>query len=212
MTSTKSIDGLSSKHNFAGEQFNKASFMLRTLFSSLSLTATRRYRAVGPLIAMANRPRRNLPTAAQAASLATTIQSTEAAFESFVDAQPATTATSVKAESDAGSSMSSPASSPLSEAAAEEPVKPARKKRVKKEPELDEDGNVIKKPRAKRTPAPPEYDEDGNVIKKKRKMKPKPPIVYVIPDVKEKKTTTFKGRLGYACLNVSWLLCMKGGD
>ncbi|KIO21278.1 hypothetical protein M407DRAFT_80564 [Tulasnella calospora MUT 4182] len=35
---------------------------------------------------------------------------------------------------------------------------------------------------------------------RKRKPKVTEPIVYEIPDV-EKKTTTFKGRLGYACLN-----------
>ncbi|KAF8315433.1 UV-endonuclease UvdE [Clavulina sp. PMI_390] len=36
--------------------------------------------------------------------------------------------------------------------------------------------------------------------KKKRARKPKPPIVYDIPEV-PRKETTFKGRLGYACLN-----------
>ncbi|KIO16970.1 hypothetical protein M407DRAFT_12562 [Tulasnella calospora MUT 4182] len=35
---------------------------------------------------------------------------------------------------------------------------------------------------------------------RKRKLKVTEPIVYDIPDV-EKRTTTFKGRLGYACLN-----------
>ncbi|GAA5902644.1 hypothetical protein JCM8208_007027 [Rhodotorula glutinis] len=46
--------------------------------------------------------------------------------------------------------------------------------------------------------------EDEEVVeppaKKKRTRKPKEPIVYTIPDV-ERLTTTFKGRLGYACLN-----------
>ncbi|ORY73221.1 UV-endonuclease UvdE-domain-containing protein [Leucosporidium creatinivorum] len=40
-------------------------------------------------------------------------------------------------------------------------------------------------------------------VKKKRaprKMKPKEPVVYVIPEV-EKRVTTYRGRLGYACLN-----------
>ncbi|KAK4689931.1 UV DNA damage endonuclease, partial [Tremellales sp. Uapishka_1] len=47
----------------------------------------------------------------------------------------------------------------------------------------------------------PEFDEDGNeIVKKKRKAKVYVPKVYEIPEV-EKKTTTFKGRLGYACLN-----------
>ncbi|WWC65861.1 UV damage endonuclease UvdE [Kwoniella dejecticola CBS 10117] len=47
----------------------------------------------------------------------------------------------------------------------------------------------------------PEYDEEGNeIVKKKRKPKVYPKKVYEIPDV-ERKTTTFRGRLGYACLN-----------
>ncbi|CAK5281300.1 unnamed protein product [Mycena citricolor] len=51
-------------------------------------------------------------------------------------------------------------------------------------------------------------EEDGNgaiieseVVKKVRKKRePKPEPVYIIPDV-ERKETSFKGRLGYACLN-----------
>ncbi|GLB37424.1 putative UV-endonuclease UvdE [Lyophyllum shimeji] len=43
-----------------------------------------------------------------------------------------------------------------------------------------------------------EYLEKSKSPRKKRRPKPEP--VYVIPDV-ETKTTTFKGRLGYACLN-----------
>ncbi|KZT32686.1 UV-endonuclease UvdE, partial [Sistotremastrum suecicum HHB10207 ss-3] len=43
-------------------------------------------------------------------------------------------------------------------------------------------------------------DGEEKPKKRKRKTKVKEPVVYVIPDV-EKKTTTFKGRLGYACLN-----------
>ncbi|WVW86898.1 UV damage endonuclease UvdE [Kwoniella bestiolae CBS 10118] len=47
----------------------------------------------------------------------------------------------------------------------------------------------------------PEFDEEGNeIVKKKRKPKVYPKKVYEIPDV-ERKTTTFRGRLGYACLN-----------
>ncbi|KAF6761244.1 UV-endonuclease UvdE-domain-containing protein [Ephemerocybe angulata] len=43
---------------------------------------------------------------------------------------------------------------------------------------------------------------DGETVKekKKRKVKVREEPVYIIPDV-EKKQTTFKGRLGYACLN-----------
>ncbi|GAA6008679.1 hypothetical protein JCM10207_001684 [Rhodosporidiobolus poonsookiae] len=44
---------------------------------------------------------------------------------------------------------------------------------------------------------PPEEEKPA---KKKRARKPKEPVVYVIPDV-ERKTTTWNGRLGYACLN-----------
>ncbi|KIM83192.1 hypothetical protein PILCRDRAFT_819416 [Piloderma croceum F 1598] len=44
-------------------------------------------------------------------------------------------------------------------------------------------------------------DDDESTPKKPRKPRPpKPEPVYVIPDV-ERKETTFKGRLGYACLN-----------
>ncbi|KZT29063.1 UV-endonuclease UvdE [Neolentinus lepideus HHB14362 ss-1] len=43
-------------------------------------------------------------------------------------------------------------------------------------------------------------DEEGAVPKTRKPRPPKPEPVYVIPDV-EKKETTFKGRLGYACLN-----------
>ncbi|KAG6857694.1 hypothetical protein H0H87_004110 [Tephrocybe sp. NHM501043] len=45
-------------------------------------------------------------------------------------------------------------------------------------------------------------DEDGDVqtSQPRKKRQPKPEPVYIIPDV-ERKVTTFKGRLGYACLN-----------
>jgi UV DNA damage endonuclease len=63
-----------------------------------------------------------------------------------------------------------------------------------------------KSPKKKVRRAAPSATEDGgeampSPVKRPRKpraLKPEP--VYVIPDV-EKKSTTFKGRLGYACLN-----------
>jgi hypothetical protein len=98
------------------------------------------------------------------------------------------------------------------------PKKGGRKKAVKtpatdgEENGAEEDGEATpakeKKPR-KPTPKKsrlaakdePEFDDDGNeIVKKKRKPKVYPKIEYVIPDV-PKKTTNFKGRLGYACLN-----------
>ncbi|KAF8643548.1 hypothetical protein AX16_008936 [Volvariella volvacea WC 439] len=49
--------------------------------------------------------------------------------------------------------------------------------------------------------AEPEDDDEFVAEKKPRKKRaPKPEPVYIIPDV-EKKETTFRGRLGYACLN-----------
>ncbi|KAG6911151.1 hypothetical protein DXG01_003891 [Tephrocybe rancida] len=42
--------------------------------------------------------------------------------------------------------------------------------------------------------------EDEAPQRPRKKKQPKPDPVYIIPDV-ESKTTTFKGRLGYACLN-----------
>ncbi|EGO00170.1 hypothetical protein SERLA73DRAFT_107167 [Serpula lacrymans var. lacrymans S7.3] len=44
------------------------------------------------------------------------------------------------------------------------------------------------------------FVEEGPPKKKRKTRQPKPEPVYVIPDV-EKKSTSFKGRLGYACLN-----------
>ena len=65
----------------------------------------------------------------------------------------------------------------------------------------DDEGNEIKPKRAPRKKAEPQYDEDGNLIKPVRKKRaPKPEPVYEIPDV-QKLETTYKGRLGYACLN-----------
>ncbi|WWD20324.1 UV damage endonuclease UvdE [Kwoniella shandongensis] len=90
--------------------------------------------------------------------------------------------------------------------------KKAAKVTPKKEQE-DDDGDAEEgeeKPKKVKKPTPkksriavdePEFDEDGNeIVKKKRKVKVYPKKVYEIPDV-ERKTTTFKGRLGYACLN-----------
>ncbi|WVQ78956.1 UV damage endonuclease UvdE [Cryptococcus sp. DSM 104549] len=107
-------------------------------------------------------------------------------------------------------------SSSLSELGSPEP-KPAPKKRKPKaaaakasgpvgDGEVKEEEGEVKPKKA--TPKKsriakdePVYDEDGNeVVKKKRKPREYPKKVYEIPEV-EKKTTTFKGRLGYACLN-----------
>lgn len=47
----------------------------------------------------------------------------------------------------------------------------------------------------------PQYDEEGNeIVTRNRKPRVYPKKIYEIPDV-ERKTTTFRGRLGYACLN-----------
>ncbi|CAG7848192.1 UV-damage endonuclease Short=UVDE [Serendipita indica DSM 11827] len=96
-----------------------------------------------------------------------------------------------------------------------EPVKKRASKKKKKEEtdgeamEVDGEGDATKQPRArKKSIAPVEGDgtaegEDADEpAKPKRTRKPKvtEPVVYVIPDV-ERKTTTFRGRLGYACLN-----------
>ncbi|WVR08036.1 UV damage endonuclease UvdE [Kwoniella sp. DSM 27419] len=115
-----------------------------------------------------------------------------------------------------GSELSAPESE-LSEApppVKKTPRKKAtpKKAKVKAEGEGAEDdaadeGESAKKPK-KATPKKsrlakdePEYDSEGNeIVKKKRKPKVYPKKVYDIPDV-ERKTTTFKGRLGYACLN-----------
>lgn len=72
--------------------------------------------------------------------------------------------------------------------------------------ELHEQPSTSKKKRARKAKvAVAEVDiavEDGEEVgpKPKRRRKAQEEPVYVIPDV-EKKTTTFKGRLGYACLN-----------
>ncbi|KAG2015431.1 endonuclease Uve1 [Coprinopsis cinerea AmutBmut pab1-1] len=65
----------------------------------------------------------------------------------------------------------------------EEPRQPARKRKTKT---------------ASRHGDEAYEDEQPKPNKRKRKVREEP--VYIIPDV-EKKTTTFKGRLGYACLN-----------
>ncbi|ODN74488.1 UV damage endonuclease UvdE, variant [Cryptococcus amylolentus CBS 6039] len=87
------------------------------------------------------------------------------------------------------------------------PKKRATKKKAVKTEDEGEGGEQEDKPK-KKTPKKsriakdePEYDEDGNeIVKKKRKARVYPKKVYEIPDV-ERKTTHFKGRLGYACLN-----------
>ncbi|OCF34435.1 UV damage endonuclease UvdE [Kwoniella heveanensis CBS 569] len=87
------------------------------------------------------------------------------------------------------------------------PKKAKAKAPAENDDDADLDGDTPKKEK-KVTPKKsrvakeePEYDEDGNeIVKKKRKPKVYPKKVYEIPEV-ERKTTTFKGRLGYACLN-----------
>ncbi|TYJ57345.1 UV damage endonuclease UvdE [Cryptococcus floricola] len=88
------------------------------------------------------------------------------------------------------------------------PKKRATKKKAVKTEDEGEGGEQEEDKPKKRTPKKsriakdePEYDEDGNeIVKKKRKARVYPKKVYEIPDV-ERKTTHFKGRLGYACLN-----------
>ncbi|KAF9462423.1 UV-endonuclease UvdE-domain-containing protein [Collybia nuda] len=57
---------------------------------------------------------------------------------------------------------------------------------------------TVNRSRKKGTTSDQEYSENLPHKKKPRKIKPEP--IYIIPDV-ERKETTFKGRLGYACLN-----------
>ncbi|WWC73666.1 UV damage endonuclease UvdE [Kwoniella pini CBS 10737] len=81
------------------------------------------------------------------------------------------------------------------------------KAKVENDEGEDDDGETPKKEK-KATPKKsriakdePEFDEEGNeIVKKKRKPRVYEKKVYEIPDV-ERKTTTFRGRLGYACLN-----------
>ncbi|WVQ95791.1 UV damage endonuclease UvdE [Kwoniella sp. CBS 9459] len=85
-----------------------------------------------------------------------------------------------------------------------------KKAKVKAENNEEGDNDDIETPKKEKKVTPkksriakdePEYDEDGNeIVKKKRKPKVYPKKVYEIPDV-ERKMSTFKGRLGYACLN-----------
>nr|ODN80256.1 UV damage endonuclease UvdE [Cryptococcus depauperatus CBS 7841] len=79
----------------------------------------------------------------------------------------------------------------------------------KSESELSELSESVEKSRPKKKTAKksriakdePQYDENGNEIPKKpKRRKEYPKKVYDIPEV-ERKTTTFRGRLGYACLN-----------
>lgn len=87
--------------------------------------------------------------------------------------------------------------------------KTAREKETKAaSPGSDEDFSLAKTKKqskgTKKRKAPLIDDDaesfDGQPPKKKRKRAPKAEPVYVIPDV-ERKETTFRGRLGYACLN-----------
>ncbi|KAG5342670.1 hypothetical protein C0989_010638 [Termitomyces sp. Mn162] len=86
------------------------------------------------------------------------------------------------------------------------PKRKQRRSNALKLPEEDEDGNKVKhlpgKKKAHRVNNGVEDIGDGEfkTPKSPRKRQRKPEPVYVIPDV-EIKTTTFKGRLGYACLN-----------
>ncbi|KAF8739442.1 hypothetical protein AX14_009616 [Amanita brunnescens Koide BX004] len=58
--------------------------------------------------------------------------------------------------------------------------------------------------KSKRKKGPGDSSEDESVpenrLRNRNKRTPKPEPVYIIPDV-ERKETTFRGRLGYACLN-----------
>lgn len=81
---------------------------------------------------------------------------------------------------------------------------PPKRKRAPKKPKEEgeqEDTKMTSPPKETVTEAAPNGDaEEPEKPKRVRKPKVKEPVVYVIPDV-EKKTTTFRGRLGYACLN-----------
>ncbi|KIY71426.1 UV-endonuclease UvdE [Cylindrobasidium torrendii FP15055 ss-10] len=74
------------------------------------------------------------------------------------------------------------------------PATEAKRKARKRKPK-----ESVEAPPPSLTPVDDEYQEEPP--KKKRKPRvPKPEPVYIIPDV-EKRSTTFHGRLGYACLN-----------
>ncbi|KIR31689.1 UV damage endonuclease UvdE [Cryptococcus deuterogattii MMRL2647] len=70
--------------------------------------------------------------------------------------------------------------------------------------EIEEQEKKPKKKAAKKSRIAkdePQYDEEGNeIVKRNRKPRVYPKKIYEIPDV-QRKTTTFRGRLGYACLN-----------
>ncbi|WWC92830.1 UV damage endonuclease UvdE [Kwoniella dendrophila CBS 6074] len=98
---------------------------------------------------------------------------------------------------------------PKKKAATPRKAKP-KPKAEDEEADVDEDGEEGETPKKTKKATPkksrvakdePEYDDEGNeIVKKKRKPKVYEKKVYEIPDV-ERKTTTFRGRLGYACLN-----------
>ncbi|KAK4053508.1 hypothetical protein OIV83_001676 [Microbotryomycetes sp. JL201] len=85
--------------------------------------------------------------------------------------------------------------------------KPARKKAVRRKKQAEQTEATTEQSDADPTVATTEAgpSEAGEEVKPKKTRKPrkpkvKEPIVYVIPPV-EQKTTAFRGRLGYACLN-----------
>ncbi|EIN11289.1 UV-endonuclease UvdE [Punctularia strigosozonata HHB-11173 SS5] len=99
-------------------------------------------------------------------------------------------AVAAKEDEDGEQSDLTPLPSPSTEAPAKRKAK-GKGKRVAKKRKVTADGEE----------EGAEGPDEGVKVKKPRKPRaPKPEPVYVIPDV-ERKETTFKGRLGYACLN-----------
>ncbi|EIW83196.1 UV-endonuclease UvdE [Coniophora puteana RWD-64-598 SS2] len=96
----------------------------------------------------------------------------------------------------------------VAEEAAQVTSKMRKKKLEEEKPEALSDQDVEvhspkKRSRKRKASAPEDSVIEGEEVAPKKKRKPrapKPEPVYVIPDV-EKKESTFKGRLGYACLN-----------
>ncbi|TFK54537.1 UV-endonuclease UvdE [Heliocybe sulcata] len=86
------------------------------------------------------------------------------------------------------------------------PIKRKRRAAVAHEPHPDSESDLtpleeeVPKKRKRKARKVAGQGEDEATPKVRRARPPKPEPVYVIPDV-EKKQTTFKGRLGYACLN-----------
>ncbi|KAJ7661690.1 UV-endonuclease UvdE-domain-containing protein [Mycena rosella] len=65
---------------------------------------------------------------------------------------------------------------------------------------VEASGSPRKRKRASDDTLDGAQSETGKKLGPKRTCQPKPEAIYIIPDVSPKKTT-FKGRLGYACLN-----------